>query len=454
MANNDWPDRRLAWGAVAILTIAQFVNALDRYLINLLVEPIKADLQVSDTQIGLLLGLAFAIFYTFMGLPIGRWADTYSRRLIIACGLLFWSLMTMACGLAQNFKQLFAARMAVGAGEASLNPCGYSLISDYFPSESRATPMGVFIVGAGVGSAVVLYGGGHLVDYLTVNQITWPLPWGGHLKPWQIAFVIAGLPGLAVMLLIGLMKEPPRRELATFADATAQDKGAPRRALPVAAIVAYARNHAAAYLTIFFGIGMSLLWLMGNITWAPSYLIRTFDWSASEAGGAMALIMLFGNSIGVVGGGYVSERIAKRGYKDAHLRTAFFGTLIALPFAVAAPLIASPSLSVLLLIPAFLFGSFPLSLAPAAIAAITPNQMRAQLTALYLLTINLLGYGAGPAVIGGITDHLYGDPELVGHSMATVAACALPVSLLLLWWGMAVFGRTVKELELASRTTP
>ena len=442
---DGWPSPRLAWATVAILAVAQFVNALDRYLINLLVEPIKADLQVSDTQMGLLLGFAFAVFYAFVGLPIGRLADTYSRRVVITCGVAFWSLMTMACGLAQSFKQLFLARMAVGAGEASLNPCGYSLISDYFPAARRATPMGVFIMGATLGSATVLYLGGLLIEHLTENNITWALPWGGHLKPWQIAFVLAGLPGFAVLLLVQLIREPPRRELLGGSGGAAT---AAAKQLPVRDVVRYVGRHASAYAPIFLGFGLVLMWAMGKNLWAPTYMMRTFGWSPSQVGLAMAVMMLLANSLGVVTGGWVSERVSRRGYRDAHLRTAFFGTLAAVPFAIIAPLVEDPAVSLVLWWPAFFLGAFPFSLAPAAIASITPNQMRAQITAFYLLTVNLLGYGLGPALIGAITDHVVGDTQLIRYSMATAAAIAMPLGILLLWYGIGAYRRTIDELAV------
>ncbi|MEK9877074.1 MAG: MFS transporter, partial [Betaproteobacteria bacterium] len=366
ISDNPWPPTSLAWSAVIILSVAQFFNAIDRYLINLLVEPIKADLGASDTEMGLLLGFAFAIFYTFMGLPIGRFADRASRKLIITAGVIFWSVMTIACGFAQSFKQLFVARMAVGAGEATLNPCSYSMISDYFPSEARAIPMGVFIMGATLGSAVVMYLGGYFIEYLTVNDIRWLMPWGQELKPWQIAFVCAGLPGVVVALVVQLLREPVRRELMVEDVASSGE-------VSLGQVFHFALGRKRVYLPMFLGFGLVLMWSMGKSLWAPTFFMRTFEWSPSEAGGVMALLMLGGNSLGVVSGGWFSQLLADRGYADAHLRTAFYGMVCGLPFAILAPWIADPIWSPILFAPAFFFGAFPFALAPAAISAITPN---------------------------------------------------------------------------------
>ena len=181
-AAEAWPAARAAWSTVAVLAIIQGFNAVDRHLINLLVGPIKSDLGISDAQVGLLLGFSFALFYTTFGVPIGRLADTYSRRLIVMVGTAFWSVATVACGLAQGFAQLFAARVAVGAGEASLNPSGYSMIADLFPPERRAKPMGVFIAGHTIGQALTMFGGGLLVQYLVTHDVTWALPGGARAQ--------------------------------------------------------------------------------------------------------------------------------------------------------------------------------------------------------------------------------------------------------------------------------
>ncbi len=430
-----WPASRVAWTTVVILTVAQFVNALDRYMINLLVDPIKSDLGVSDTQMGLLLGFAFAVFYTVMGVPLGRLADRYSRRLIIMCGLSFWSLATIACGFANSFKALFFTRMAVGAGEASLNPCGYSIISDSFPAERRAVPMGVFIMGASIGSATVLYLGGLVLEYLVDNNITWHVAGDIVLVPWQICFVLAGLPGFLVLLLLRLMQEPPRSERLNI-QGTDSDTS---QALPIGDVARYILDRWHTYGPMFIGFGLILMWSMGKSLWAPTFLGRSFGWSPSEIGLAMAFLMLGGNSLGVLCGGWVSQKVAEKGYVDPHLRTAYWGAIVGVPFAIAAPLMPTPLLSMLLLWPAFFFGAFPFSLAPAAISAITPNEMRAQITAIYLMTINLLGYGLGPALIGFINDRVFADSAMLGASMALSAVIAMPAGTVMLWFSMRAF---------------
>lgn len=437
-AEGAWPASRVAWGTVAVLAFVQGINAVDRHLINLLVGPIKADLGISDAEVGLLLGLSFAIFYTTVGVPIGRLADAWSRRLIIAVGTAFWSVATVCCGLAQNFAQLFAARVGVGAGEASLNPSGYSMIADLFPPERRARPMGVFIAGHTIGQALTLFAGGVLVQYLVGNAITLQLPAGIVLKSWQIAFVLAGLPGVFVALLVLTIREPLRRGIRS----TGSGAGG-SGSVPVREVVAWLARQRALYLPMIAGFAFVLLWHMGNVVWAPTFLIRSFGLAPAEVGMILGVMTLIFNSTGLVLAGVLSERLAHRGHVDAHMRAAFYGTLCALPFGVAATLMPSLWLALAMLGPAFFFGSLPFTLAPAAISAITPNRMRAQVTALYLLCINAFGFGVGPWLMGKLTDSVFGDPSLLRYSVALTAAGALPLALILLWRALAQYRRVV-----------
>jgi MFS family permease len=440
--NGAWPAARAAWSTVVVLAVIQGFNAVDRHLINLLVGPIKSDLGISDAQVGLLLGFSFALFYSTFGVPIGRLADTYSRRFIVMAGTAFWSVATVACGLAQGFAQLFAARVAVGAGEASLNPSGYSMIADLFPPERRAKPMGVFIAGHTIGQALTMFGGGLLVQYLVTHDVTWTLPGGVLLKDWQIAFVLAGLPGLFIALLALAMREPVRRE------ALAGPRGAAAPAsLPVREVARFVAARARLYVPLIGGFAFVLLWHMGNVVWAPTFLIRSFGYTPAQVGLILGVMTLVFNSSGVVLAGSLSEFLARRGHRDAHLRGALIGAACAVPFGVGATLMPDPVLSLLLLGPAFFFGSLPFTLAPAAIAGVTPNQMRAQVTALYLLFINAFGFGLGPWLMGRLTDRVFADPLLLKYSISLTAALALPVGLLLLWRAAGEYRRAVATAD-------
>ncbi|MCS5575183.1 MAG: MFS transporter, partial [Pseudomonadales bacterium] len=207
----EYPPAGRAWYMVILLTALYMLSFLDRTIIVLLVEPIKADLGLTDTELSLLYGLAFAVFYTFLGIPIARLADRKSRRVIIMVGVSIWSLATAVCGLAKNFGQLFAARVSVGVGEASLSPAAYSMISDSFPTEQRAAAMSVYTMGLylGVGFALIL--GGVVIDWVGEGTLT-EVPVLGLLAPWQLTFMIVGLPGLLLALMMLTVTEPARRQ--------------------------------------------------------------------------------------------------------------------------------------------------------------------------------------------------------------------------------------------------
>ncbi|MBT7799203.1 MAG: MFS transporter, partial [Gammaproteobacteria bacterium] len=208
--NANWPSPTIAWYAVGILFVAYTFSFADRFILSLLIEPIKQDLNLSDTKISLLHGFAFAIFYTFMGIPIGRLADKYNRRTIIVWGIATWSCMTAVCGITKGYWQLFAARVGVGVGEAALSPAAYSMIADLFPAQKLGRALSVYTTGAFVGAGLAFIIGGTAIAAITTSpEIT--LPVIGTIRSWQAAFFLVGLPGLLVAALMYTVKEPLRR---------------------------------------------------------------------------------------------------------------------------------------------------------------------------------------------------------------------------------------------------
>jgi MFS family permease len=189
---------RYAWYVVGVLTLLYAFSFIDRQIFSLLVGPLRRDLHIGDAKMSLLIGFSFALFYTFFGIPLGRLADIYSRRLIIATGLVLWSGFTASCGLAQTFETMLLLRMGVGVGEAALSPAAYSLITDYFPREQLATALSVYSMGIYIGSGLAYLLGGLVVAYAS-TQAMWIIPLLGAVHPWQIIFLSIGLPGIAVV---------------------------------------------------------------------------------------------------------------------------------------------------------------------------------------------------------------------------------------------------------------
>ena len=413
LADGDWPPPRLAWYAVAVLTLAYVFSFIDRTILALLVDPIKADLGISDTQIGLLQGFTFAIFYVLMGLPIGWLADRGRRNLIIAAGIFTWSLMTAACGLARTVVQLFLARIGVGIGEAALSPPAYSMMADYFPPERLGRPVGVYSAGVYVGVGLAFMLGGGLVQFFSqVPPIT--LPGVGPVGAWQLAFIAVGMPGVLVAALMLTVPEPRRRGLVN-GDA-AGNPGA------LGWIWRQRRGLSAAYMLGFSILGMPV---QAAFAWAPTWLIRHFGFSPGEAGlvlGGTALV--FGMS-GMLCGGWMIDRFKAAGHDDAPLRVGLVAATGAAPFALTATLMNSPALALALLALVIFFVSCGISAAPTGLQQVTPNACRAQVSAVYMLFLNLIGTGAAPAVVGLANDLLFRDPAAVGWSMALLGIAPL-----------------------------
>lgn len=218
-AETLYPSPRYAWYVVGVLTLMYVFSFIDRQIFSLIVGPLSRDLRITDTEVSVLQGFIFAVFYTFCGIPLGRMADKYSRRGIIACGLVAWSGFTTMCGLAKNFGQMLAWRMGVGVGEAALSPSAYSIITDYFPREKLATAISVYSMGIYIGSGMSYLLGGIVVRFASAKEL-WTLPVAGAVRPWQLIFLAVGLPGLLATALLFTVREPLRRGIAANAVAT------------------------------------------------------------------------------------------------------------------------------------------------------------------------------------------------------------------------------------------
>ena len=399
-----------AWYAVAVLTVAYTFSYIDRQVLALMVGPIRADLGISDSQFSLLHGLAFALFYTFMGIPIGRLADARNRRNLIALGVAFWSLATACCGLVKNFWQLFLARVGVGVGEAALTPAAYSMLADMFPRKQLGRAIGIYGSGVFIGIGLSFIIGSLVVSGLEARGgLTLPLV--GHLAAWQATFVIVGLPGLVIAGLVMTLTEPTRLNTGNLAGA-----------MPIREVLTYVRHHKKVYLLHFMGFAMVTLLFNAIMAWAAEYFIRIHEVPRAEIGPKLGLLSVFFGGSGIVCGGLLSDWLARRGYLDAPLRAALIGTVILVPFAVAAPLMANASVSLWLFAPLLFFVSFPFGPAAAGLQLMTPPLMRAQMSAVYLFFVNLTGIGFGGTATALVTDFVFKDDLKLHWSMASIAA--------------------------------
>lgn len=433
-----WPRPAYAWYVLAVLLIAYTVSFIDRMVLSLMVQPIRQDLGISDTEISLLIGFAFAVFYTLMGVPLGYLADRGDRRRLITLGVLIWSVMTALCGLARSFWLLFLARVGVGVGEATLSPSAYSMLSDYFPREKLGRVMAVYSIGVPLGSGIALILGGMAVKAATELPPI-DLPFLGAAQPWRLVFFLVGLPGVLVALLMLTVREPARRGRLQVQEQ--------RAGLRFGAVFVFVRLHSAAIGAHFVGLSLLTFVIYGGMAWIPTFFARTYGLAPADAGLYYGAIMAACGAGGLVLGGMLADYLFRRGHPDAHLRVILTAVLTSSPFFVAMPLMPSAPLAFACLIPAVLLSSMHGGVAGAALQLITPNQFRAQIIALYFFVANLVGLGMGPTAVAAVTEYGFGQDGALRYSLAIVAGGALPPSALVLWLGLKPFGRSVRAIE-------
>lgn len=394
--------RRYALGLLLVVYISNFI---DRQILTILAEAIRLDLGLSDTQIGFLGGLAFALFYTFAGIPIARWADRGTRRTIIAIGLFVWSGMTAVTGLARNFAELALARVGVGLGEAACSPPAHSLLSDYFPPERRGTAFAIYALGIPIGSAIGTFAGGWIKEFFD----------------WRTAFYVVGLPGLFLALVVRFTLREPKRG-GSEPGPKKPASGAPVPQQPLGEVLRYMgrlrsfRHMAlAAALHAFYGYG--------SAQFHPVFLIRVHGFSEGELGTWLALIALLGGGLGTFLGGWLGDRLAVRDMRW-YMGLPGISTALAIPFAVAFYLWPDRYGALLFAVPAAILGPMYLGPTFAMSQGLARPAMRALVSAILLFVINLIGLGLGPLVVGVLSDALaprYGV-ESVRYALLIVVA--------------------------------
>ena len=425
--SEGYPSPAYAWYVVAILTLTYTVSFIDRQIMALMIEPIRRDLQISDTQVSLLIGLAFAVFYTLLGVPIARLADRYSRRTIIGVGITIWCLMTALCGAARNYGQLFLARIGVGVGEAALSPSALSMMSDYFPKRTRGRAVAVYNTGITLGTGLAMILGGHLVEHISKSPPV-ELPVLGQLYAWQTVFFIVGLPGLIMALLMFTVREPARRERMKNADGSSH--------IPLKAAAAFVGQRIRMYGSHFVGMSTVALLAYASYAWIPTMFIRTWGWSISQIGMAYGIVTLVAGPLAAVWASWLGERLAAKGHEDAQMRAALISMSLAAVGGVGAALSPTPWLSVACLIPASIGTTAATASGLSALVTVTPNQMRAQCSAMYYLVVNLVGLTLGPTGVAMFTDYVFEDMQMLRYSVACVSVLAGVVAAILLSYNL------------------
>ncbi len=412
-----------------------------------MVGPIKAELGLSDVQVSLLGGPAFALFYTILGIPIGRLVDRRSRRLIISIGILIWSAATFACGLARTFALLFMARIGVGVGEAALSPGAYSMIADYFPPDRLTRPTSFYLSGVWFGTGLAFIMGGFVIDMVgTVELISVPLL--GDLKPWQLVFMAVAMPGLIFPLIMLTVKEPIRRNTITRTD------GDETKGVSLRQAVTFIWQHRKTYAPLFTSLGLYAAYGLGTSFWTIEFFIREFGAPRANVSYVYGLLSFIFGTCGSLSAGWVADRLERRGVKDAKLLTAVLGMACMVPVAVLFPLMPSMTLAAVCVAGIVFLTPFPYGPAVAAIQVVTPNEMRGFVSALYLFVAIVLGLGLGPTLIAMMTDYVFQGPELLPLSLVAAGSILVPLAAALMQFARAQFRRSLRDAEVWTERMP
>ncbi len=440
-AEQPWPSPRQAWYAVTIFAIGLMFLFLDRGVLPLLVQPIKHDMHLSDTLVGLLMGPAFIFFYLILGLPIARLVDSRSRRAIIAFSIGAWSLMTAACGLTRNFWILLMCRVGDGVGEAGNGPATYSMMADLFPPNRLARAISVMQFGfvAGNGLATILTGA--IVAWLTGTR-SYSIPVLGAVHGWQLTFFMVGLPGLIVAWLATTMIEPARRGRMRAASAAAV-----KRAIPVREVLRYMGQNWGAYASMFLGLAFESVVTFGIMNWGPTFFVRTYGWTIPHYAYLSGTLFLVLWPIGLIPGSLIGEWLVRRGYRSAYLLVTTLTVTLFVPLAIIMPLMPNGTWAMVVMAATYLVAGFGPGPQNAALQLITPNEMRGQVTALFLFIFNVFGSGIAPLVVALVTDYIVGSEAKIAESIMLTAAVLGPLSMALMWLGIRPYARSVARTE-------
>lgn len=431
-----WPRPLYSWYVVGVLLLAYTLSFIDRMILSLLVTPVRDSLGISDTQFSLLVGMAFALFYTLAGLPLAWIADRFNRRNLIIGGIGVWSFMTLSCGMAGSYTALFAARMGVGVGEATLSPAAYSMLSDYFPKKRLARAIAVYSIGVPLGSGIALVLGALVIKaILAAPEIT--LPFIGQTDAWRLTFAFVAFPGILVCLLMLTVREPFRRGRMSVQHTSGSGSQT---------FISHVMTHKVSLGCLFAGMSLISMVMYGALAWTPAFLSRTYPISITDAGIWFGAIMAVCGAGGLVLGGSVADWMFARGYEDGHIRTIRLSILLGGPFLILAPLMPDSVLALALLAPGFLFVTMH-GVGTVALQVITPNEYRARITALYFFVANLVGLGLGPTLIALVTDLGFGYDGALRYSLFIVSGIALPVAGLVLTFGMSAYRRSVASIS-------
>lgn len=431
-ASRPWPPARYGWIAVVLISLATTLNFLDGQIFSMMIEQIKRDLKLTDIELGLLLGPASVLFYVFVGVPLARLADVYPRKFVLAIGMLITSACTALGGLAQGYGQLFASRMFVGVGGSAHAPASFSMLADWFAPRRLPRAIAGMQIGFVLGMSFTGFFGGWLVT--TVSH--WEPSSIGPLRVfgWQWILLLMGVPGLITAMLFLLLREPVRRGAV-----------AGRQGMSLRDVLRQVHERRKIYYPLFTGLALVSVEIYGVQDWRVPFMIRTFGWTPLQVGAWMGSMVLLVFPLGIISGAAMTEWLAKR-HKDAALRTTAIALGLSIPFAIASPLMPTGELAIIASGLSMLFAGTATVPQNAAIQTITPNAMRAQVTAIHLLIVTTAG-ALGSLLVAFVTQVILRDEGKLWLSIALTVAVLLPLAVYVLSRAVGPYGREVARLE-------
>jgi MFS family permease len=415
-----------------LLTSAYFLSFFDRQLLIIMIENVKRDLHVSDTQFSLLYGFAFTAMYAGLGLFFGQAVDKLPRTRLLAVAILIWSLATGACGLAQNFEQLFLARMAVGVGEGALAPAAFSILADLYSPARRTRAFSIYAIGIYIGGGLALVVGGHLVVALAqIKNLSLPIV--GHVRSWQLAFFVATVPGMLLALALGFAREPLRGGQAHL-----EARGGAASA-PHASYVAHFLANRRAYLSHHLGFGLHTGLAFALAVWLPAVFLRVHHWAPGKAGLVFGVTSAIAGILGALSGGAIIDRLVRLGLRDAPLRVCAINCLLC-PVAIAIAALSSfPPLAVSGAAVAYFLVAVTAAPAAASLQTITPAPLRGRASAVFFLVSQMVGVTLVPLCVALVTERVFHSPMAVDRSLVVVAFATMAPAAVLLWSAKSLF---------------
>lgn len=445
----NYPKPAYAWYVVVLMMFFYVLSFMDRQIIAVLLDPIKIDLDLTDVQLSLIGGVSFGLFYSVVGIFIGRLADSLNRPWLIAMGVFVWSLTTALCGLASKFWHLLFLRMGVGLGEAALLPSTLSLLTDYFPPKRLATPTSVFLFGAPIGIGLSFVAGGFL--FSVAQDITAADGWNdvffiGGSAAWKLVLMFLGVVGMVMTLGMATVREP------RTTSAAAQNKQAERslkasEAAALPEVKAYARKNWLPIVSLYVGMALISLAAYAQGFWDVTYLTRTFGGDRANVSFMYGMVQMFGGIAGMLLGGFTADVLTRRGVQGSSFKLVTIGAAFAIPFAFLYPLMESESASLMLMVLAIFGTNICFAGAAAAMQRMYPAAMLGLAAGVYFFMSNAVGLLVGPFAIAATTDYVFADPQKVGYSLSIVGGAARLLAFVVFAAGLRAYVNLLRERE-------